>query len=60
MIMSRPGSALALVAITLDLIGCGTSHDTADKQFQRQAERARQCQQMQNGLVGNQRNPRAC
>jgi hypothetical protein len=55
MIMSRLGSALALVAATSHLTGCGTSHDTADKQFQRQAERAQECREMQSKLIGPQR-----
>jgi hypothetical protein len=54
MIMGRLGSALALVAATSHLTGCGTSHDTADKQFQQQAERARECRQMQSKSIGAQ------
>jgi hypothetical protein len=47
-------SALVLVAATSSLIGCATSHDGADKQFQRQVERAGECRQMQSYLIGNQ------
>jgi hypothetical protein len=53
-VMRRLGSAIALVAATSDLTGCGTSRDSTDKQFQRQVERAKECRQMQSNLIGNQ------
>jgi hypothetical protein len=50
----RLGSALVLVGITSNLLGCGNTRETPDDQFQRQMKRATECRQMQEKLVGDQ------
>ena len=44
---------ITLFAI-LSLVGCASSHDGADDQFQRQEKRAHDCREMQDKLVANQ------
>ena len=44
----------ALLAVTMSLIGCESSRDSPDRQFQKQVERAQECRQLQDKLVGDQ------
>ena len=44
----------ALLAATLNLIGCESSGDSPDRQFQKQVKRAQECRELQDKLVGNQ------
>jgi hypothetical protein len=47
------GTICALLAATLSLIGCESSRDSADRQFQKQVKRAEECRQLQDKLVGD-------
>jgi hypothetical protein len=44
---------ITLFAI-LSLVGCASSHDGAEDQFQRQEKRAHDCREMQDKLIANQ------
>ncbi len=44
----------ALLATTPNLIGCESSRDSADRQFEKQVKRAQECRQLQDKLVGDQ------
>jgi len=44
----------ALLAATPNLIGCESSRDSPDRQFQKQVKRAQECRQLQDKLVGDQ------
>jgi hypothetical protein len=46
------GAICALLAATLNLIGCESSRDSPDRQFQKQVKRAQECREFK--LVGNQ------
>ena len=46
------GALCALLAATPNLIGCESSRDSADRQFEKQVKRARR--QLQDKLVGDQ------
>ena len=48
------GIICALLAAMPNLFGCGTSRQASDPQFQKQAERAQECRQLQDKLVGDQ------
>jgi len=48
------GIICALLAATPNLFGCGTSPQAPDPQFQKQAERAQECRELQNKLLGYQ------
>jgi hypothetical protein len=45
------GTICALLAATL---GCESSRDSPDRQFQKQVKRAQECRQLQDKLVGDQ------
>ena len=47
------GAICALFAATLTLIGCESSRDSPDRQFQKQVKRAQECRQLQDKLVGD-------
>jgi hypothetical protein len=44
----------ALLAATPNRIGCESSRDSPDRQFQKQVKRAQECSQLQDKLVGDQ------
>ena len=44
----------ALLAATPNLIGCESSRDSPDRQFQKQVKRTQECRQLQDKLVGDQ------
>jgi siroheme synthase len=46
--------ALILLATIASLAGCAGTHDSADRQFQRQVKRAQECRQLQDRLVEGQ------
>jgi hypothetical protein len=48
------GAICALLAATLNLIGCESSRDSPDRQFQKQVKRAQECRELQDKLVGGQ------
>jgi hypothetical protein len=48
------GAICALLAATPNLIGCESSRDSPDRQFQKQVKRAQECRELQDKLVGNQ------
>ena len=48
------GAICALLAATLNLIGCESSRDSPDRQFQKQVKRAQECRELQDKLVGDQ------
>ena len=48
------GIICALLAATPNLIGCESSRDSPDRQFQKQVKRAQECRQLQDKLVGDQ------
>jgi hypothetical protein len=48
------GAICALLAATLNLIGCESSRDSPDRQFQKQVKRAQECRKLQDKLVGDQ------
>ena len=48
------GIICALLAATPNLIGCESSRDSPDPQFQKQVKRAQECRQLQDKLVGDQ------
>ena len=48
------GTICALLAATANLIGCESSRDSPDRQFQKQVNRAQECRQLQDKLVGDQ------
>src|SRR5262249_51284996 len=48
------GTICALLAATPNLIGCESSRDSPDRQFQKQVKRAQECRQLQDKLVGDQ------
>jgi hypothetical protein len=48
------GAICALFAATLNLIGCESSRDSPDRQFQKQVKRAQECRELQDKLVGDQ------
>jgi hypothetical protein len=48
------GTICALFAATPNLIGCESSRDSPDRQFQKQIKRAQECRQLQDKLVGDQ------
>ena len=48
------GAICALLGATLNLIGCESSRDSPDRQFQKQVKRAQECRELQDKLVGNQ------
>src|SRR5437660_11316397 len=48
------GAMCALLAATLNLIGCESSRDSPDRQFQKQVKRAQECRELQDKLVGDQ------
>ena len=48
------GTICALLAATPNLIGCESSRDSPDRQFQKQLKRAEECRQLQDKLVGDQ------
>src|SRR5260221_14696113 len=48
------GAICALLAATPNLIGCESSRDSADRQFEKQVKRAQECRQLQDKLVGDQ------
>ena len=43
----------ALLAATPNLIGCESSRDSPDRQFQKQVKRAQECRELQDKLVGD-------
>jgi hypothetical protein len=43
----------ALLVATPSLIGCESSRDSPDRQFQKQVKRAEECRQLQDKLVGD-------
>ena len=47
------GAICALLAATLNLIGCESSRDSPDRQFQKQVKRAQECHELQDKLVGD-------
>ena len=47
------GAICALLAATLILIGCESSRDSPDRQFQKQVKRAQECRELQDKLVGD-------
>jgi hypothetical protein len=48
------GTICVLIGATLNLIGCESSRDSPDRQFQKQAKRAHECRELQDKLVGDQ------
>jgi hypothetical protein len=48
------GAICALLAATPNLIGCESSRDSPDPQFQKQVKRAQECRQLQDKLIGEQ------
>jgi hypothetical protein len=48
------GTICALLAATPNLIGCESSRDSPDRQFQKQVKRAQECRELQEKLVGDQ------
>src|SRR2546430_17093116 len=42
------------LASTLNLIGCESSRDSPDRQFQKQVKRAQECRELQDKLGGDQ------
>jgi hypothetical protein len=48
------GAICALLAATPNLIGCESSRDSPDRQFQKQVKRAQECRELQDKLVGDQ------
>src|SRR5215510_9626699 len=48
------GAICALLAATLNLIGCESSRDSPNRQFQKQVKRAQECRELQDKLVGDQ------
>ena len=48
------GAICALLAATPNLIGCESSRDSPDRQFQKQVKRAQECRGLQDKLVGGQ------
>jgi hypothetical protein len=48
------GALCALLAATPNLIGCESSRDSPDHQFQKQVKRAQECRELQDKLVGDQ------
>jgi hypothetical protein len=44
----------AVLVATPSLIGCESSRDSPDRQFQKQVKRAEECRQLQDKLVGDQ------
>ena len=48
------GAICALLAATLNLIGCESSRDSPDRQVQKQVKRAQECRELQDKLVGDQ------
>ena len=50
----KVGIICALLAAMPNLFGCGTSRQASDPQFQKQAERAQECRQLQDKLVADQ------
>src|SRR5215472_10200018 len=48
------GTICALLATTPNLIGCESSRDSPDRQFQKQVKRVQECRQLQDNLVGDQ------
>jgi hypothetical protein len=48
------GTICALLAAMPNLIGCESSRDSPDRQFQKQVKRAEECRQLQDKLVGDQ------
>ena len=48
------GDLCALLAATPNLIGCESSRDSPDRQFQKQVKRAQECRELQDKLVGDQ------
>jgi hypothetical protein len=48
------GAICALLAATLNLIGCESSRDSPDRQLQKQVKRAQECHELQDKLVGGQ------
>ena len=48
------GTICALLAATPNLIGCESSRESPDRQFQKQVKRAQECRQLQDKLAGDQ------
>ena len=48
------GPSVALLAATLNLIGCESSRDSPDRQFRKQVKRAQECRELQDKLVCDQ------
>ena len=48
------GTICALLAATPWLIGCETSRESSNPQFEKQVKRAQECRQLQDKLVGDQ------
>ena len=47
------GTICALLVATPSLIGCESSRDSPDRQFQKQVKRAEECRELQDKLVGD-------
>jgi hypothetical protein len=47
------GTICALLAATPNLVGCESSRDSLDPQYQKQVKRAEECRQLQDKLVGD-------
>ena len=45
---------MILLAAMPTLVGCGSSRSQEDYQFQKQVQRAQECRQLQDKLVGDQ------
>jgi len=45
------GAICALLAATLNLIGCESSRDSPDRQFQKQVKRAQECRELHDKLA---------
>ena len=45
---------MILLAAMPTLVGCGSSRSQEDHQFQKQVQRAQECRQLQDKLVGDQ------
>jgi len=48
------GIICVLLAAMPTLVGCGSSRSQEDYQFQKQVQRAQECRQLQDKLVGDQ------